>query len=75
MPYQAMAMTARMSAGRLAPNTPNEMRAMTGNGAPVRCPANPVRFMRKNTITMPTTRATNTCHASSPRKNSPAANV
>ena len=30
MPYHAMAMTARSSAGRFAPKTPKEIRASTG---------------------------------------------
>jgi hypothetical protein len=42
-----MATTARMSAGRLAPKTPNEIRASTGYGMPWRIPAMPVRFIRK----------------------------
>lgn len=38
-PYQKQATMARTSAGRLAPNTPNDARASTGYGTPVRTPA------------------------------------
>ena len=75
MPYQAMAIAARISAARLAPKTPNEMRAITGKGTPVAWPANPVRFIRKNTTVMPSINAMNTCQPTSPVKNRPAANV
>jgi hypothetical protein len=47
IPYQKIATTARMRAGRLAPKTPNGMRDSTGYGMPWRMPAMPVRFIRK----------------------------
>ena len=40
-PYQKQATTARTSAGTLAPKVPNDARASTGNGTPVRTPALP----------------------------------
>lgn len=39
MLYQAMAPRARIRAGRLAPKGPKEIRASTGYGTPVFCPA------------------------------------
>ncbi len=39
MPNQPHATPARIRAGRLAPNTPNEARAKTGNGMPYLVPA------------------------------------
>jgi hypothetical protein len=47
MPYQAMAMSARISAARLAPKRPKDIRARTGYGTPVFCPAVPAKFIRK----------------------------
>lgn len=40
-----MAMTALISAGMLAPQTPKLMRLMTGKGTPCRWPIRPIRFM------------------------------
>ena len=37
---------ARTSAGTLAPNVPNDARARTGNGTPMRTPALPTMLMR-----------------------------
>ena len=39
MPNQAQATSARKMAGRLAPRSPNEARAKTGNGMPYLVPA------------------------------------
>ena len=46
IPYQATATIARRMAGMLAPYTPNEIRAKTGNGTPTRCPATPIRLLK-----------------------------
>ena len=52
-PYQKQATTARTSAGTLAPQMPNEARASTGYGTPVRTPALPTRLIRKKMTSEP----------------------
>ena len=44
-PYQKQATMARTMAGKLAPQMPNEARASTGKGTPVRTPAMPTMFI------------------------------
>jgi hypothetical protein len=75
MPYQAMAMIARMRAGMFAPHTPKLNREKTGKGMPVRWPAYPIQFIPMKMIVKPTSRETSTCQAESPMTNSPAAKV
>ena len=69
MPYQATAISPRMIAGMFAPNTPNEIRDATGYGVPVACDGRATRLHRKYTIVIPTSNATNTCHAANPNAN------
>ena len=70
MPYQATAMRPRITAGMLAPSTPNTERQMTGNGTPVRCDGLATRLQKKSTIEMPTMRQMKTCQLVRPRANS-----
>ena len=53
MPNQPQATPARMSAGRLAPNTPNEARAKTGNGMPYLVPAWLLARIGSSTMMLP----------------------
>ncbi|SKS27068.1 Uncharacterised protein [Mycobacteroides abscessus subsp. abscessus] len=66
MPYQATAMRPRITAGRLAPRTPNAMRAVTGYGTPVCWEGRATRLHSQYTATMPTSRASSTCEAEMP---------
>ncbi|MNY13916.1 hypothetical protein D3C86_1470730 [compost metagenome] len=46
-PYQTMPTIPRTVAARLAPITPKDRRATTGNGMPYFCDGLPIRFIRK----------------------------
>ena len=74
-PYQTMPTPARISAGRLAPNTPKLSRASTGYGAPVFSPIMPMELSSTLTMRMPTSIDSRICQPARPRKNSPAANT
>lgn len=69
-PYQATAMRPRMTAGMLAPRTPNTARLMTGYGTPVFWLGLATRLQKTWTMTMPTTSATSTCQDAMPSANS-----
>lgn len=66
MPYQATAMRPRITAGMLAPSTPNVARQMTGYGTPLRWLDFAIKFANTLTMPMPTSSAINTCQLVSP---------
>ncbi|MNN97573.1 hypothetical protein D3C81_2167670 [compost metagenome] len=67
MPNQAMAITARISAGICAPWMPKLIRLITGNGTPVFCPMYPDRFMKKYTSAAPIPSDSRICQPPRPR--------
>src|SRR5579859_583804 len=62
MPNHPHATSARMTAGTLAPKTPYEARAKTGNGMPYFVPGWELRRMGARTIVFPTRIVRSACH-------------
>ena len=75
MPNQAQATAARMSAGRLAPRSPNEARANTGKGMPYLVPACPVSSIGASTIRLASAMVSTACFQSMPIATRPEASV
>ncbi len=73
IPNHAQATAARISAARLAPRTPNEARASTGNGIPYLGPACPVSSIGTSTMRLASAMVKTACFQSIPRATSPEA--
>ncbi|XQU68672.1 hypothetical protein OJJOAM_001403 [Cupriavidus sp. H18C1] len=69
MPYHATAIRPRITAGMLAPSTPNEARQITGYGVPVTWLGLATRLQKNCTMTMPTSSAASTCQLVRPSAN------
>lgn len=75
MPYHAIAISPRITAGTLAPSTPNVARHATGYGTPICWLGRAIRLHSRFTIVMPTISAISTCQLVSPSANRLPANT